>query len=262
MPSAIHAWPTWLLGVFVVSAFALVAISGFLLFRRLTGGRLRLSEDMNNDIIFFSSAIGVFYSLVVGLMAASVWSNYSGVGDVVSGEAAALAALHRVAGDFPEPTRGQLRVDLRDYTAFVVERSWPAQRRGETLDQAGHFVDRFQDHLLAFEPSTLGEQAVYAETLRLFSEMVELRRKRIGAVGGNLPSVMWGIVLIGAALSVGVTYLLKIEPVIQILLTGFLAAFIGLVVFVMAGMDSPLTGPLALSPSPYEITLQRMTSRP
>jgi amino acid transporter len=258
MLAAIHHWPTWLLGVAVVSAFAFVAVAGFLLFRRVTGGRLPLSEDMNNDIIFFSSAIGVFYSLVVGLMAASVWSNYSGVGDVLAGEAAALGALHRIAKDFPEPTRGQLQADVRDYMAFVIDRSWPAQRRGELTDEAGHLVDRIQEHLLAFEPATLGEQAVFAETLRLFTETVELRRRRIGAIGGNLPGVMWGIVLVGAALSVGVTYLLKIQTVIQVLLTGFLAAFIGLVVFVMAGMDSPLTGPLALSSGPYEIVLDRM----
>jgi hypothetical protein len=41
-------------------------VAGFVGFRRLTGDRLPLSEDMNTDIIFFSSAIGVFYSLVVG----------------------------------------------------------------------------------------------------------------------------------------------------------------------------------------------------
>jgi len=255
----VHHWPTWLLGVVVVSSFAFVAVAGLLLFRRVTGGRLPLSEDMNNDIIFFSSAIGVFYSLVVGLMAASVWSNYSGVSDVLSGEAAALGALYRTALDFPEPTRGRLRTDLREYAEFVVERSWPAQRRGEVNDGARHLIDRVQGHLLAFEPTTLGGQAVYAETLRLFTEMIELRRKRIEAVGGNLPGVMWGIVLVGAALSVGVTYLLKIQSVIQILLTGFLAAFMGLVVFVMGGMDSPLTGPLALSSEPYEIVLRGMT---
>jgi hypothetical protein len=36
-----------------VSGFALVAVAGFVGFRRLTGGRLPLSEDMNTDIIFW-----------------------------------------------------------------------------------------------------------------------------------------------------------------------------------------------------------------
>ena len=39
---------------------------------------------MNNDIIFFASAIGVFYSLMAGLMAVAVWGNYTAVQDLVS----------------------------------------------------------------------------------------------------------------------------------------------------------------------------------
>ena len=98
----------------------------------------------------------------------------------------------------------------------------------------------------------------YAETLRQFNDMIELRRKRIGSLGGALPPVMWGIMLIGAALSVGVTYLLKINTGVQVTLTAFLATFIGLVVFVMAGLDSPLTGPLAIEPTAYQVVQERL----
>jgi hypothetical protein len=64
--------------------------------------------------------------------------------------------------------------------------------------------------------------------------------------------------LIGAMLSVTVTYLLKINTPIQAVLTAFLATFIGLVVFVMAGLDSPLTGPLAIKPKAYEVVQDRL----
>ena len=38
----------------------LVSVVGLPLFQWLTAGRLRLTEEMNNDIIFFASAIAVF----------------------------------------------------------------------------------------------------------------------------------------------------------------------------------------------------------
>ena len=38
----------------------------------------------------------------------------------------------------------------------------------------------------------------------------------------------------------------------------FLATFIGLVVFVMAGLDSPLTGPLAIEPTAYQVVQERL----
>ena len=42
------------------------------------------------------------------------------------------------------------------------------------------------------------------------------------------------------------------------MLTAFLAVFIGLVVFVMAGLDSPLTGPLAINPTAYQLVQDRL----
>jgi hypothetical protein len=71
--------PSWLCGGIIVSSFIALSIAGLALFQWLIVGRLRLTEEMNNDIIFFASAIGVFYSLTVGLIAVGVWSTYSQV---------------------------------------------------------------------------------------------------------------------------------------------------------------------------------------
>jgi hypothetical protein len=42
---------------------------------------------------------------------------------------------------------------------------------------------------------------------------------------------MWSVVLIGAFLTITVTYLLKMQRIVHFVLTGFLAMFIGLVLF-------------------------------
>lgn len=253
-----HNLPTWLIGVVIIGGFVVTSVLGLLLFRRATTGRLRLNEEMNNDIIFFASAIGVFYSLVAGLMAVAVWGNFAAVQDLVSQEASSIGALYRDVTSLPEPARSELQQQLREYNAFIIEQTWPAQRRGIVLDEATRKVTAFADRLFAFNPETLGEQARYAETLRQFNHMIELRRKRIGSLGGALLPVMWVIMLIGAALSVTVTYLLKINTGVQVALTAFLATFIGLVVFVMASLDSPLTGPLAINPSAYKVIQDRL----
>jgi hypothetical protein len=255
--SALYRLPTWLFGVVVVLFFVLAAVGGLLLFRR-GAGRLQLTEEMNNDIIFFASAIGVFYSLTVGLIAVGVWGDYSEVKRVVSQEAASIAALFRDVSGYPEPIRTELRDGVRSYTQFVIDSAWPAQLAGQVPDGGTAVLTRFQERLFAFEPGTAGQQALHGETLRQFNHLVELRRLRLDAVRGGLPGVMWGIVLIGAFLSVSVTWLLKIEPVIHAVLTAFLAMFIGLVAFVVAGLDRPLTGPLAIQPDAYRLVLERL----
>ena len=124
-----HNLPTWLIGVLIIGAFVVLAVLGLLVFRRLTQTRLNIGEDMNNDIIFFASAIGVFYSLMAGLMSVAVWGNYASVQDLVSQEAASIAALYRDVTSLPEPTRSGLQAQLREYNAFIIEKTWPAARR-------------------------------------------------------------------------------------------------------------------------------------
>jgi hypothetical protein len=250
--------PVWVFGIFIVGGFVVLAVAGLAIYRRLTDGRINLPEDMNNDVIFFASAISVFYSLTVGLIAVGVWSNYAEVQDTVSAEAASLAALYRDISGYPQPLREELQIGLRDYTQFVISEAWPAQYEGRILDGGTRLLDEFQGKLFAFEPQSAGQEALHAEALRQFNELITLRRRRVDAVEGGLPGVMWAIVLLGAVLSISVTYLLKIQPRVHMVLTAFLAAFIGLVVFTVVGLDKPLSGPLAIDAGSYQLVLDRL----
>jgi hypothetical protein len=249
--------PPWLCGVIIVGLFVILAVAGLPISQRLAG-RLRLTEQMNNDIIFFASAIGVFYSLTVGLIAVGVWSTYNSVGDIVSAEAASIACMYRDAGGYPDPACTELQAQLRSYTEFIITEAWPAQARGQLTDNATRRLNALEQTLVRYEPVTIGQQILHAETLRQMNELTALRRKRVYAIGGGLPWVMWSVVLIGAALTISVTYLLQIRRRIQLVLTGFFAMFIGLVVFVIASLDQPLSGPLAIDSRPYQLVRDQL----
>jgi hypothetical protein len=245
-------------GVLIVGFFVLVSAGGLIFFQKVFAPRIPFSEETNNDVIFFASAIGVFYSLVVGLIAVEVWTAYDEARDIISQEAASIAALYRDVSWFPEPLRSELQNDLRTYLTFVIEDVWPAQQRGEILDGGTQMLTAFQDKLYGFEPKSLGQQSIFSEALSEYNQMIELRRLRIDSVGSTLPGVMWAIVVIGAVLAITVTYLLKIEQPTQLLLTVFLALFVGLVIFVIYGMDSPFSGPLSIPPDSYQLVLDRL----
>ena len=250
--------PPWLCGVIIVSSFVVFSIIGLALFQWLIVGRLRLTEEMNNDIIFFASAIAVFYSLTVGLIAVGVWTTYSQVENTVSAEATAIGCFYRDISGYPEPARTTLQAQVREYTVFLIEQAWPAQRRGKSTDVATRRLSTLEQELVRFEPATLGQQVLHAETFRQYNDVAGLRRKRLHAIGAGLPSVMWSVVLFGAFLTITVTYLLKMQRIVHFVLTGFFAMFIGLVVFVITSLDQPLSGPLAIDSGPYQLVLDRL----
>ena len=250
--------PDWLCGVIIIGGFVLLAVAGLPAFKWLTAGRLHLTEEMNNDIVFFAEAIAVFYSLTVGLIAVGVWSNYSSVSDIISDDAANIGSMYRDVSGYPEPIRTDLQGQLRGYTEFIINQAWPAQRRGESSDDETRRLNKLAQTLQVFEPATIGQQLLHAETPHQLTDMSELRRKRLHAIGGGLPPVMWAVVLLGAVLTMSVTYLLQLERKVQVTLTAFFAMFIGLVVFVIASLDQPLSGPLAIDSGPYQLVLDRL----
>lgn len=257
MTQVLHL-PPWLFGIIVVGTFIIVASAGLAAFNGIVRRRIQLTEAMNNDIIFFASAISVFYSLIVGLIAVGVWRTYTEAQSTVSEEATAIGCFYRDVTGYPEPQRTQFQHEVRNYTDFLITVAWPTQIRGEATDEATRMLSTLERDLVAFEPKTAGQQILHAETMHQYNEIAGLRRKRLHIIGAGLPSVMWSVVLLGAALVMGVTYLLRVERHVQFLMTGCLAMFIGLVVFLIASLDRPLSGPLAIGSKPYEIVRDRL----
>ena len=250
--------PPWLIGIIIVTVFIVVGVTGLAAFNWIIRDRIHLTEAMNNDIIFFASAISVFYSLIVGLTAVGVWRTYTEAADIVSEEATAIGCFYRDIGGYAEPTRSQLRAEVRNYTVFLIKVAWPKQIRGEATDEATRMLTKLEEDLVAYEPKTSGQQILHAQALHQYNEIAGLRRRRLHIIGAGLPSVMWSVVLLGALLVLGITYLLRVQRTVQFVLTGCLAMFIGLVVFVIASLDRPLSGPLAIDSHPYEIVLDRL----
>src|SRR4051812_950994 len=107
--------PPWLFGIVVVGIFIIAGITGLGAFNALIRSRIRLTEAMNNDIIFFASAISVFYSLIVGLIAVGVWRTYTETSNIVSEEATAIGCFYRDISGYAEPTRTDLQHEVRAY---------------------------------------------------------------------------------------------------------------------------------------------------
>src|SRR4051794_31126762 len=103
--------PAWLCGIAIVTIFIVVGVTGLAIFNWIVRDRIRLTPAMNNDIIFFASAISVFYSLIVGLIAVGVWRTYTEVQSIVSDEATAIGCFYRDIGGYrrapPHPVHDQ-----------------------------------------------------------------------------------------------------------------------------------------------------------
>ena len=187
----IYDFSNALLCVLIVAIFVGLALIGLFVTRPMVGWLVGRSPKHNDVVSFFFASMGVFYGLALGLIAVATWENYTEIDGVVSTEAAAVASFYRDLDGYPKPLRGRLEGMMREYTRIVIEKEWPAHKRGVALEDGDTVLDSLENAVMEFEPNTEREKIVHAEALRSLDTVVEQRRLEAsgrlhGSTGGPL----------------------------------------------------------------------------
>ena len=225
---------------------------GTLLVRPFLRIFVRRQQGINDLIGYILSCFCVFYGLLLGLIAVAAYQNYTDTDKTVTQEAATLTALYRDISGLAEPDRGELQGLLREYTRFVIEEDWPAQRKGIILGGGSARIGAFMTRLVGVEPKTKGQEILLAESLRVFTQLSEMRRMRVFSVGAGIPAVMWYVVVVGAFLTIIIIWLLDMKLIVHLFLGGLLSFFIGAVIVLIAAMDNPYRGEVSIGPEPFQ----------
>lgn len=245
--------PIFWLGVLFVAVFLIFSLGGLW----LTRPWMRRQGDGNNDLAnYYIAAVGVFYALLIGLISVATWENHSAIESTVANEAVAISDLYRDIEGYPPEMKAEIKLRLRHYVQHVIEEEWPVQRRGVEPTGEGRGVTELARRLATFEPATTGQEIAHAEVMSQFNQFLTYRQLRLQAVGSGLPGLLWLVVLIGAAVMIGLTFFLWTDNLrIHSLLTASLALVIGLMVFLIFTLDKPLVGRFSVEPDSFEEVL-------
>jgi hypothetical protein len=258
----IYDLPNWVLGALIVASFVAVSLAGLFLTRPMVRRLLGPDTHYNDLVSYFFAGIGVFYGLALGLIAVATWENYTDIDTVVGTEAAAVASFYRDLDGYPQPLRGRLEGMMRDYAKVVIEKEWPAHKKGIALEEGDALLDELEDEVMNYEPTKEREKILQAEVLRSLDTVQEQRRLRLQSVPTGLPAALWAVVLIGALLNVGLTYLFWSDNLtVHALLIAIMAVFIGLLVFLTAAMDNPFRGEFSISADAFQTVLDNVMNR-
>lgn len=261
MPIWLYEIHPFYAALLLVVLIEFVALTGLLLTRRLILPRFRYNDGANDAVSGIVQAIGVFYGITVGLIAVGVWNTNSNAADLVSKEATAIGALYRDVSGYPYPIRDELRAKLREYTVFIIEQAWPAQRQGygQQLNAGTKIMDDFQFRLYRFEPSKPSELALHNETLKAFNHLLEYRNLRIDAVDSGLSGVMWSVIWVGAIISIGIAYFYRLDDAkLHAILVALMSGFLAMVLFMIIINDKPFYGYVSIPSDPYKLILSRL----
>jgi hypothetical protein len=258
----IYDIPNWLLFALMMATFVTVSLGGLYLTRPLVR-RLVDSSPRNNDITnYYFAAVGVLYGLTLGLIAVGTWQNFNDADSKASKEANSLGALYRDLDGYPAALRRETESLLREYVQIVIGKEWPAHQQGQVVDAGDLLLEEFENKIMAFEPATETQKIAHTEVIKSLNTVVENRGYRIQSVSTALPGVLWTVVLIGAVINIGLTYLFWVENIR--LHSSLVAAFAGslaMLIFLTAAMDNPYRGEFSVSSDAYKYVLDHVITK-
>jgi hypothetical protein len=248
----------WTLALLIIGASICFSVGLQLLARRRFGFD---SLVPNQEVAGFKYAVvGVAYAVLLAFVVIVVWNEFDRTQRAVYAEAERLYNLHRTSYTLPDETGKKIEQALIAYAIEVRDEDWPLMERG--LRGSPSAADAFSRLSVAVgqtKPEDLGLLPTAIHAFDLMQQIGDLRLERLSNVGGHATPVIWGVLLLGAIVTLGYPAFFAAKSVTaQVLMTGGLAAIIGGTLFLTLILNYPFSGPERLTSKPIDDVIQRM----
>jgi Protein of unknown function (DUF4239) len=163
----------------------------------------REKRQIHNDLIGWQlNIIGTTYAVILGFMLYTVWTDFGSANLNVDLEASALRNIYRLGEGLPDPQRIQLQSQARAYAQAVIDQDWPAMARGVTPEESHQINQDMWKTLMSVKVATPSEVVAEDHALSELSTLTEHRRTRLLQSKYHLPTIFWGVLLIGGFLTI------------------------------------------------------------
>jgi hypothetical protein len=217
----------------------------------------RLAEDERTRAAFKAVSPGmlpplsVVFALLVGFLAAQVWSESERANAAVNREASALRDAVLVASALPPDTETQLRQLIRTYIQNTVTREWPAMARGNvTLTLSPPRLTEALQLALAFPATTPGQQAAQRVLATALQTTFDMRRERIILSRSSVNWVKWAVLLGQAALMLVAIAMVHCDNrLANKIILGIFGTSVAVALVLVAAHSRPFTGQISVRPT-------------
>jgi len=251
--------PLWVTLPLFLTAFVLLSCLTVVWLRPVVRRLVDDTEQWDRVLGHIIGTFGVFFGILLALVAVSVYENYSDTRQAALTEAGHITALYRGTTGLPEQVGVPMEETIDEYLRAVIEQDWPDQQQGILPDESVLLVDQLERQIHAYEPEGLQQLAEFQQLLNTFDDFVEARRDRIDATALELPPLFWVVIWVGAAVNAVLIAFIWVQRLrLHLVMAGMLALFIGLVMFVTADMDHPYQGAISIGPGAFERVMNQI----
>ncbi len=239
--------PLWLSTLLVIALPTAFAMAGpFFIRRHVRLDRLRT----NNEVAGFKFAtVGVLYAVLLAFAIIVVWEKFNVSENDVAKEAGAAATIYRLSNGMDAERRNALRGAMNAYLSAAISKDWPAMEQGTLDPGVTSALSNIYVTLLNARTGSGPDTVLMAEILRQLDDISAARRARFVTADGNVPNILWFVLVGGAIVTVGFTFFFGTPNLrAQALMTGALAALVFSALLTVIVIDHPFAGSVKVEP--------------
>src|SRR5262245_44597742 len=216
MPS-LYDLPLWLVALVCIGASVAYAIIGILTCRRL-GWTLDECDHGTAGIVH--AFVGVLYAVALGLLTVSVQSSFGDVENASVTEASAAGDLYRTLDGLSDTSRLRIQHDVASYVDLVVEKEWPAARKGQESDTTWRLADNLYTEIVRYTPRNDKDLQLYTQLVTDGQDLLNARRTRLFLGTDGIEFTTWLVIIAGAIITIGFACFFRMQKLkIQLVLT-------------------------------------------
>lgn len=245
----VGTWPLWAALLFVVGGLTALGLLGAVITRRIAP--VDVLQEHNDRSGFILAIVGVVYAVLLGFVAIDTWERYDLAEVRTYSEATNLTELYRDADAFPQ--REVLRRELRRYTESIVNVDYPSMLAGRDTMGTRPQIEGVGAIIRHLTVSTMAQQNVQLQMLGALQSALADRDTRLSMSATGLNVAVWIVLIVGAILTIGFTYLFGFKHArLRAIMIGALAAMIGLVLFLAMSLDYPFRGDVRVGTEAFD----------
>ena len=178
-------------GTYLTAAIILGVVTGL-----ARGERARAFKGLSPGML---PPLGIIFGLLVGFIAAQVWSDFEKAKIAVVTEASALRTIVLLSEAFPEDQQAQIRSRIREHIDIAVSQEWPAMSRQKaSLASIPSKLLEALKTTLSLSPTDDGQRLAQREIVANLEQALDARRERIITSQSSVSRLKWaGLLLQG-----------------------------------------------------------------
>jgi hypothetical protein len=246
----LHSLSIFSLLLVTCAAAALVTVAIYLMVTRLAAAGQR--DTLTAVSPGLLPPMALVFGLLIGFLAAGVWTNNSNAQQAVDSEASALRSVDLLDRAFPAADQRRLDLLIRSYIEQVVAHEWPAMaHQNATLVTAPPQMALALQVALALPADNPGRVVAQREIVTSLEAALDARRQRIIISQSAVNSAKWaGVIALGILTLIAIACVHAANrPTAAIAMTLWASAVV-VSLLMIGAQDRPFAGPYRVQPTP------------